>query len=225
MGHIRTPAVSGTFYPEDSGELAASVARFIADNEKPTTDSVPKAIIVPHAGYVYSGTIAGCTYATLKKVADKITRVVLLKPTHRVAFKGITTPETDAFKTPLGLAPIDQPTIASVAEMTQIVRRDDGHRDEHSLEVHLPFLQELLGAFSRASFVVGNASADDVSQVLDRLWGGAETLIVISSDLSATAKTTRRRNGWTARRPRRSRSCAWMASASRRPAAASRSAD
>jgi hypothetical protein len=149
---------------------------------------------------VYSGAIAGRAYAALKQAADTITRVVLLGPAHRVAFKGIAAPEAESFKTPLGLVAIDQPAIASVAEMPQIVRRDDAHREEHSLEVHLPFLQELLGAFSLAPFVVGNASADEVSQLLDRLWGGEETLIVISSDLShyEDYETAQRMDGATA---------------------------
>ena len=130
MGLIRAPAVSGMFYPDNPRELAASVARFMADTANPVTGGVPKAIIVPHAGYVYSGAIAGRAYATLKKAADKISRVVLFGPAHRLAFEGIAAPQADAFKTPLGLVTIDQPAIKSVAEMSQIVRRDDAHREE-----------------------------------------------------------------------------------------------
>ena len=181
MGHIRAPAVSGMFYPDDPRELAESVTRYMA---APASGGAPKAIIAPHAGYVYSGAIAGSAYATLKSAADKITRVVLLGPAHRVAFDGIAAPKADAFETPLGRVTIDRQAIETVAPMPQIVRRDDAHREEHSLEVHLPFLQELLGDFTLLPLVVGRASADEVSQVLDRLWGGPETLIVISSDLS-----------------------------------------
>lgn len=185
MGHIRAPAVSGMFYPDDPRELAANVGRYLAAQQaNAAPGDVPKAIVAPHAGYVYSGAIAGRAYATVRAAASRISRVVLLGPAHRVAFSGIAAPEADSFRTPLGDIAIDQAALDAVADLAQIVRRDDAHREEHSLEVHLPFLQELLDAFTLVPLVVGRAGPDDVAQVLDRLWGGPETLIVISTDLS-----------------------------------------
>lgn len=200
MGHIRPAAVSGMFYPADPRALAESVVRFMADAPGAPSTGAPKAIIAPHAGYVYSGAIAGRAYATLKRAADRITRVVLLGPAHRVGFAGIAAPEADAFQTPLGLVTVDGAAIASVADLPQMCRRDDAHREEHSLEVHLPFLQELLGAFTLVPLVVGQVDAEQVSAVLERLWGGEETLIVISSDLShyEDYETAQRMDGATA---------------------------
>lgn len=183
MGHIRNPAVAGMFYPEDPRALADSVAQYL--KTAPERDgNPPKAIVAPHAGYVYSGATAGRAYAALRRAADRIERVVLLGPAHRVAFSGLAAPDSDAFRTPLGLVTVDRAAIDSVADLPQVVRRDDAHRDEHALEVQLPFLQELLGTFTLVPFVVGQARDEQVAQVLERLWGGPETLIVISSDLS-----------------------------------------
>ena len=192
MGHIRVPAVSGMFYPDDPYELAATVANHMAGAAQ-LQDTAPKAIVVPHAGYVYSGDIAGRAYATLKVAAKRIKRVILLGPAHRVAFEGLAAPKADAFQTPLGQVKLDRATIESVANMNQLVQDDEAHREEHSLEVHLPFLQEILDDFTLVPLLVGNASETEVAQVLDQLWGGNETLIVISTDLShyedyATAK-------------------------------------
>jgi AmmeMemoRadiSam system protein B/AmmeMemoRadiSam system protein A len=199
MGHIRAPAVAGLFYPEDPQELARNVAAYIANAPLPE-GSAPKAIIAPHAGYVYSGASAGCAYAALQQAANDINRVVLLGPAHRLAFNGLAAPEADAFKTPLGLVTIDQEAIASIDDMKQVTRRDDAHREEHSLEVHLPFLQSLLGEFTLVPLVVGQATATETGQVLARLWGGRETLIVISTDLShfEDYETARRMDGATA---------------------------
>ncbi len=184
MGHIRAPAVAGLFYPDDPRELARDISAFIAEAPATPANRAPKAIIAPHAGYIYSGAIAGRAYATLRQIADNVERVVLLGPAHRLAFSGLAAPEADAFKTPLGVVAIDQGAVAAIADMPQFVRRDDAHREEHSLEVHLPFLQTLLGDFALVPLVVGQASASEVGDVLERLWGGDETLIVISTDLS-----------------------------------------
>ena len=200
MGHIRTPAVAGTFYPDEPQELTASVARYLADAAAAGTNGAPKAIIAPHAGYVYSGPTAGCAYAPLKASADRIARVVLLGPAHRVGFAGLAAPTDDAFRTPLGPVTVDTAAIDSLADLPQVQRRDDAHRQEHSLEVQLPFLQELLGAFALVPLVVGQARGAEVAQVLDRLWGGEETLIVVSTDLShyEDYETARRMDGATA---------------------------
>jgi len=182
MGSVRAAAVAGLFYPDDQRELASNIARYVAP--APANPRVPKAIIAPHAGYIYSGAIAGRAYATLKQATNQIKHVVLLGPAHRVAFSGLALPETEAFETPLGKVPIDQRAVAMLADMPQVSRRDDAHSEEHSLEVHLPFLQAVLSDFVVTPLVVGRTSAEEVTYVLDRLWGGDETLIVISSDLS-----------------------------------------
>jgi AmmeMemoRadiSam system protein B len=144
----------------------------------------PKALIVPHAGYIYSGSTAATAYATLAPWAKTIHRVILLGPTHRVAVDGMALPETGAFATQLGTIRLDAEAIAAISDLPQIVFSDHVHAFEHSLEVHLPFLQRLLESFTLVPLAVGNASPEVVAEVLDRLWGGPETLIVVSSDLS-----------------------------------------
>jgi AmmeMemoRadiSam system protein B/AmmeMemoRadiSam system protein A len=183
MGFIRKPAVAGMFYPADPKQLDADVAKFLGEGRAPKGD-VPKAIIAPHAGYVYSAPIAAPAYLALKPAAGKITRVILLGPTHRVATQSMAAPTAEAFETPLGTIPIDQEAIDSVIDLPQVERRDDAHAQEHSLEVHLPFLQRTLGDFKLVPFAVGGMPGDKVAEVLERLWGGDETAIVISSDLS-----------------------------------------
>jgi hypothetical protein len=144
----------------------------------------PKLLVVPHAGYVYSGPVAANAYALLAPWRDQITRVVLLGPTHRVAVRGLAAPTVSAFETPLGRVPIDHAALALIADLAQVVASDEAHAQEHSLEVQLPFLQTVLGDFKLVPLAVGRAGAEEVAQVLERLWGGDETLIVISSDLS-----------------------------------------
>lgn len=183
MSHTRPPAVAGTFYPGDSRSLSATVDQLLAHAE-PASGTPPKALIVPHAGYIYSGSTAATAYATLAPWASTIHRVILLGPTHRVAVDGIALPEADAFATPLGTIRLDAPAIARLAEMPQIVFSDHVHALEHSLEVHLPFLQRVLDDFTLVPLAVGQTTPEAVAEVLDRLWGGPETLIVVSSDLS-----------------------------------------
>lgn len=183
MTHMRPPAVAGTFYPGDSRMLAAQVDHLLAAVEA-NPEHPPKALIAPHAGYVYSGPMAARAYALLQATASTIRRVVLLGPTHRVAVDGIALPEADAFSTPLGPVPLDTEAIAQLADLPQIVISDRAHALEHSLEVHLPFLQRVLESFSLIPLAVGHATPEAVAGVLDRLWGGPETLIVVSSDLS-----------------------------------------
>ena len=144
----------------------------------------PKAIIVPHAGYIYSGPTAAVAYAGLSSVRDRIRRVVLLGPVHRVPVRGLALPRADAFETPLGEVAIDQPAVKLISGMKQVVSSDAAHALEHSLEVQLPFLQTVLADFKLVPLAVGDATAEEVAAVLDVLWGGEETLIVISSDLS-----------------------------------------
>ena len=182
MAATRPPAVAGLFYPDDPDELRAMIGGYLA--KAPDDGRAPKALIAPHAGYIYSGPVAASAYARLRDVRDMIQRVVLLGPSHRVAFAGLAAPSVDAFETPLGSIPIDQAAIQDIIDLPQVTLFDQAHTREHSLEVHLPFLQVVLESFRLVPLVVGDASEDEVGEVLDRLWGGPETLIVISSDLS-----------------------------------------
>lgn len=183
MTATRSPAVAGAFYPGNRATLAATVNHLLA--ETPVTASEqPKALIVPHAGYIYSGSTAAMAYATLAPWRSTIRRVILLGPTHRVAVNGIALPKTTAFATPLGNIPLDAAAIAQLGELPQVVVSDRVHAEEHSLEVHLPFLQRALDDFTLVPLAVGHATPQAVAEVLDLLWGGPETLIVISSDLS-----------------------------------------
>jgi AmmeMemoRadiSam system protein B len=182
MPSVRQPAVAGMFYPDDPRELRGLVSQYLAAAE--TAGGVPKAIIAPHAGYIYSGPVAASAYALLKAARGAISRVVLLGPAHRLAFSGLALPSSDFFATPLGDVPIDREAVAALKNLPQVQVLDAAHAREHSLEVHLPFLQEALGEFRLVPLVAGDASAAQVGEVLERLWGGPETLIVISSDLS-----------------------------------------
>jgi AmmeMemoRadiSam system protein B len=179
---VRAPAVAGTFYPGTASELAAAVDALLATSAASVAPGrFSKAIVVPHAGYVYSGPIAASAYAT---VDPAVQRVVLFGPSHRVALDGLAVPTVDAFATPLGEVPIDA-ALRSAARELQGVTFDDGpHAAEHSLEVQLPFLQRMLTDFTVLPFAVGRAHGTTVAAVIDAMWGGPETLIVISSDLS-----------------------------------------
>ena len=187
MLHVRPPAVAGSFYPQPATVLARDVERLLASADNGisnTPTAVPKAIIVPHAGYIYSGSTAALAYARLTTARSRIRRVVLLGPVHRVPVRGLALPGVDAFDTPLGRVPIDQAGVAAIASLPQVVVSAAAHAQEHSLEVQLPFLQTVLDDFTLVPLAVGDATPAQVAQVLDALWGGDETLIVISSDLS-----------------------------------------
>jgi AmmeMemoRadiSam system protein B len=179
---IRKPAVAGTFYPDNPAKLREMISGFLKQ-AKPS-NVVPKAVIAPHAGYIYSGPIAASAYARIKPARGIIKRVILLGPSHRVPFRGLAASGADAFATPLGNVPIDKKAVELIQDLPQVDILDTAHVMEHSLEVQLPFLQEVLGEFSLVPLAVGDASAEEVADVLERLWGGPETLIVISSDLS-----------------------------------------
>lgn len=179
---IRQPAVAGTFYPAHPEELKNMLERFL--NAAKSSEKVPKAMIVPHAGYVYSGEIAASAYARLKAGADKIKRVVIVGPSHRVGFKGLAVSRAEFFNTPLGEIPLDTTAIHNLLALPFVGYMDEAHYLEHSLEVQLPFLQTLLKEFKLVPIVAGDASAEQVSQVLELFYDDPETLIVISSDLS-----------------------------------------
>ena len=183
MGEVRPAAVSGMFYPADARELDATIAYHLSQ-AKLATGPVPKALIVPHAGYIYSGTTAAQAYARLAPAHDTIKRVILLGPCHRVAVRGLAASSADAFATPLGDVPIDRDAQARILDLPQVQIFDATHVQEHSLEVHLPFLQRVLDDFTVVPLVVGDATPREVAEVLDILWGGPETVILISSDLS-----------------------------------------
>jgi hypothetical protein len=182
MLNVRPAAVAGAFYPLQPHALR----RMLEDCFDAANPSLlrPKALIVPHAGYVYSGPIAASAYALLEPLRDIVRRVVLLGPVHRIWVKGLALPGAAAFETPLGQVTLDQAAIAAITDLPQVSVSAAAHAEEHSLEVHLPFLQTVLADFSLIPLAVGGASPEEVAEVLDRLWGGDETLIVVSSDLS-----------------------------------------
>lgn len=173
------------FYPGNARELAHDVDALLDQAAESSLDPRRiKAIAVPHAGYVFSGETAACAYALIAARRAEIKRVVLLGPTHRVAIHGLALPDADNFDTPLGIVTVDRAMVAAALALPQVSVSRAAHAAEHSLEVQLPFLQRVLDRFSLLPLAVGRASADDVAQVLDTLWGGPETLIVVSTDLS-----------------------------------------
>ena len=184
MHKVRSAAVAGAFYPAEQQILTQDVLALLAAGRPPADARSPKALIVPHAGYIYSGATAALAYGRLFKLRDSIRRVVLLGPVHRVPVRGLALPDSDFFATPLGEVEIDQQARSAIAQLPQVVVSAAAHGQEHSLEVHLPFLQSVLKDFKLLPLAVGDASATEVAEVLEALWGGEETLIVISSDLS-----------------------------------------
>lgn len=183
MNKVRQPAVAGMFYPATEKQLKDDVLSYLAQADD-LHEPQAKALVVPHAGYVYSGPIAASAYKQLIPFKDIINRVVLLGPSHRVAFSGLAVPEADYFHTPLGNIAIDKKGIEALSHLSQVVTSDRVHSEEHSLEVQLPFLQVVLGDFSLIPIVVGDAERHDVAETINTVWGDEHTLIVISSDLS-----------------------------------------
>ena len=185
MTVVRPTAVAGSFYPADAGQLIRQVDGFLADVKTPVAGAKPpKAIIAPHAGYIYSGPIAASAYALLTPLRGLVSRVILLGPSHRVAFRGVALGTAQVWETPLGPVRIDPFGQEALKGLPSVGVLDAAHGAEHSLEVHLPFLIRTLGDVALVPLVVGEASAETVATVLDALWGGPETVIVVSSDLS-----------------------------------------
>ena len=184
MSSIRPAAIAGMFYPGKPDVLARNVDALLAAATPAATIAVPKAIIAPHAGYIYSGPIAASIYALIAPARARIKRVVVLGPTHRVAVHGIALPGVNAFATPLGNIAIDAGAVKQLMALPYVGVSAEAHRQEHSLEVHLPFLQKVINEFTLVPLAVGRATAQQVASVIDMLWGGEETLIVISSDMS-----------------------------------------
>lgn len=183
MNNVRNPCVAGYFYPAEPQVLASNVQQLLANAQNYDVPA-PKAIIAPHAGYIYSGPIAATIYKTLAAHKDLIKRVVLFGPAHRLGFQGIAVTNVATFVTPLGSIPVDLSSIKTVLGLPGVQVLEQAYDMEHSLEVQLPFLQTVLSKFSIIPCIVGNANPDDVANLLQHLWGGPETLIVISSDLS-----------------------------------------
>ncbi|MCW5586117.1 MAG: AmmeMemoRadiSam system protein B [Chromatiales bacterium] len=182
MMHVKAPVVAGMFYPATKQALSSTLQGLMRDVSG-GVESRPRALIVPHAGYQYSGPVAASAYATLSPWADEIRRVVVLAPSHRVAFSGIATSSAGAFATPLGEIPVDAGALELLADLPGVQQLDEAFAQEHSLEVQLPFLQTVLSRFSLVPLIVGDADSDDVSRVIEALCD-ADTLIVVSSDLS-----------------------------------------
>jgi AmmeMemoRadiSam system protein B len=180
---VRPPTVAGRFYPADPDRLREQVLQFLADADSPLPGQ-PKALIVPHAGYVFSGPVAASAYAWLVPWSDQIKRVVLLGTCHTPGISGLATSSAGAFLTPLGSIPVDRAAVEESLRFSQVHLDDDAHDRDHALEVQLPFLQVVLGSFAIVPFLVGGADAETVAEVLEALWDGDRTLIVVSSDLS-----------------------------------------
>jgi AmmeMemoRadiSam system protein B len=216
MEKVRFPAVAGMFYPGDARELRATVedllAAAAASGLPPKAQTVhpctaplgsiqsPKAIIAPHAGYVYSGPVAASVYVRLKPLRGVVRRVVLLGPSHRVGFEGLAVSSADYYETPLGRVALDKAAIASLAGLRQVRTYDVAHTHEHSLEVHLPFLQTVLGEFQLVPLVVGDTTAAQVAEVLERLWGGPKS--ATATDLMAGRTSEGSRATFSSRGPR-----------------------
>lgn len=181
----RPPAVAGSFYPEDPGELREMVSAHLRGAaEVAAAATPPKALIVPHAGYAYSGPIAAAAYARVAARRAAIRRIVLIGPSHRVYLQGMAVPRARAFRTPLGSICVDLDLKASLLRRDDVAEADAPHAFEHSLEVQLPFLQLLFDEFTLLPLVLGSASPQQVGGALEQAWGDDATLVLVSSDLS-----------------------------------------
>lgn len=183
--NVRAAAVAGHFYPRESRELGRAIQALIAGAAGAIPGiGPPKALLVPHAGYIYSGPVAASAYACLAHLRGAIRRVVVLGPTHHVPVSGLALPGVAAFDTPLGRIPVDEWAADLISPLPQVTTSQAAHAQEHSIEVQLPFLQQTLGDFQLVPLAVGHAAPEAVAEVIEALWGGTETLVVVSSDLS-----------------------------------------
>ncbi len=182
MTTYRPPAVAGQFYPDDPRVLQEMLDEMLTHVTRHPVR--PKALIAPHAGYIYSGPVAASAYACLSPRRAQIRRVILLGPAHRVYLRGMALSQYEAFTTPLGAIPVDSGLVADIADLPLVGLQEEAHRQEHSLEVQLPFLQTVLDDFSILPLVVGDTPPEAVAAVLRKVWGDDESLIVVSSDLS-----------------------------------------
>jgi len=184
MPSIRRAVQAGRFYPADPTQLQTDVRRYLEQADPPDSESPPKAVVVPHAGYRFSGPVAAAGYRQLDELRDRVRRVVLAGPAHYVALQGVGVSSAEEFETPLGRIPVDREAVDDLLRLPQVRIADDAHQPEHSLEVQLPFLQTVLGEFQLLPLLVGKIETVQMAEVLERVWNGPETLIVISSDLS-----------------------------------------
>lgn len=181
---VRPPAVAGLFYPDDERELRDAVSAYLGQHNVATAAAPPKALIVPHAGYIYSGSIAAAAYATVARLRRAIRRVVLIGPSHRVYLRGMAVPAAGSFATPLGKVEIDRALKRALMQRGDVVEADAPHAQEHCLEVQLPFLQMLFDEFTLLPLVLGSIAPEHVAAALAEVWADAATLILVSSDLS-----------------------------------------
>lgn len=181
---IRPPAVAGTLYDADTQRLLAQVESWLNEGVAKTTPKTPKALVVPHSGYHYSGKTAAAAYRLLEPVYDSIRRVVILGNSHRDTINGFALPGVDVFKTPLGDVKVDPHAVQHLLNEPDVQELPEAHRLEHSIEVQLPFLQTVLEDFVIVPLIVGNNDPKRVAELLKPLWGAEETLIVISTGLS-----------------------------------------
>ena len=188
MPRVRRAAVAGTFYPAEAGDLRAQIDDMLAgaagaSDTTGVASARPAALIAPHAGYMYSGPIAATAFATLEHAAGTVDRVVLVGPSHFVPFRGVALPEAEVIETPLGQVPIDADGCQCISRLPQVLAAAEPHRREHALEVEIPFLQTVLDDFAVVPLVTGDATPEEVAEVLEELWD-ERTLVVVSSDLS-----------------------------------------
>jgi AmmeMemoRadiSam system protein B len=182
---VRPAAVAGSFYPLLTSKLLPMIKGYLKAAEvRQGTGRSPKAVIAPHAGYIYSGPTAAFAFSRFASQSALIRRIVLLGPAHRIPVRGVALPGVEGFETPLGVVPVDQGLVSRISSQSQVGVSATAHAPEHSLEVMLPFLQVVLGEFTLLPMLVGDTTPNEVAEVLDRVWGGFETRIVISTDLS-----------------------------------------
>jgi len=180
----RMPAVAGFFYTDNPGSLATEVDSYLSGCTQTRLERSPRALIVPHAGYLFSGAIAASAYAPLAPWRRQITRVVLLGPAHRVYIQGLALPSVSGFRTPLGEVLLDTGNMRLISEKFGIEINDQAHAAEHSLEVQLPFLQRSLDHFRLVPIVAGDCDPAEIQAIIRHYWGEADTLLIISTDLS-----------------------------------------
>jgi MEMO1 family protein len=184
MGFAKQPNVAGSFYPAKKAILQQTITDLLAEAKLPANLKAPKAIIAPHAGYIYSGPVAAIAYKALAALKHQITTAILIGPAHFVPFFGIATIHADEFITPLGAVPVDLNVLRNALQLKQVIELENAFQKEHSLEVQLPFINHVLPHCKIVPFLVGNTSYLEVAELLKKIWGGNETIVIVSSDLS-----------------------------------------
>lgn len=178
---FRKPTVAGLFYPSETDNLSKLITDLL--NQKPPV-SFTKMLIVPHAAYQYIGEILAQSYLHLFSRSQQIKTVVLLTPSHHIKFNGIAITSKDCYLTPFGEVIIDSDAMMTLLNFPQVVMFDDAHIKEHSIEIHLPFLQTILPSFSLVPLIIGETNSYNILEILEKLWEQEETLIIASMNLS-----------------------------------------